>query len=298
MNKLEKVQRLTDLQDKIIEAYVANSILRGAEDYAPLYRKYPKLFKQLVKSEIATDKGMRKYFKGLSERLVESLDWNEYQRQRESATSGASATSGVNAPRGADYKAANILDYLVKAFWEDETLVLKINLTGTLIDAIEAGGLYTQEDLHIDIGWSRNEAPVIEFLNKYTLQLSKSLTQVSSDRVLSALKLSIDNGEDRDGAIKRINEVVRDVKRSTTIAQTESVRGFSSGRMQVAKEIGADRKQWRTAGAKDYCLTLEGMGVVPLTYRYLTEQGGKIDKPPAHPNCRCGIQIFMPDEKV
>lgn len=285
MNKKEKYQRLTAVQDEIIAAYVADTIKRGAEDYAPLYRKFPKLFKQLVKSEIATDKGMRKYFKGLAERVVESLDWNEYERRIASATGGAILKAGI-------------LDYLVKAFWEEETLVLKINLTGTLMDAIEAGGLYTEQDLGVDVAWSRNEAPVIEFLNKYTLQLSKSLTEVSGDRILSALKLSISNGEDRTGAVKRINQVVNDPKRATTIAQTESVRAFSSGRMQVAKEIGADRKRWRTAGAIDFCKTFEGYGVVPMVYKYLTETGGKVLQPPAHPNCRCGIEIFMPEEKV
>lgn len=285
MNKLEKYQRLTALQDDIIAAYVADTIKRGAEDFAPLYKKYPKLFKQIIKSEIATDKGMRKYFRGLAERALNSLDWNEYERRRASATPGAI------------YK-AGILDYLVKAFWENETLVLKIALTGTLMDALEAGGLYTEEDLGVDVEWSRNGHEAIDFLNKHTASLAKGLTDTAKDRIYSVLREGIENHEDRDHTSARINEVVKDPKRATTIAQTESVRAFSSGRMEVAKQIGADRKRWRTAGATDFCLTFEGMGVVPLTYRYLTEQGGKVDKPPGHPNCRCGIEIFMPEEKV
>lgn len=287
MKKAEKIARLETLQDEIIEAYVADTVKRGAEDYAPLYRKFPKLFKQLITAEIKTDKAMRKYFREMADRAIESLDWGEYQRELK-----ASAT------RGADYKAANILDYLVKAFWENEVLVLKVFLTGTLMDAIEAGGLFTIEDLQVDVPWSRNEAPVIEFMNKYTLTLSKGLTQTTSDRVYSALKESIDNREDRDGAVKRINQVIKDPKRATTIAQTESVRAFSSGRMKVAQEIGADRKRWRTAGAKDYCLNFQGEGIVPFNHKYLTPRGAKLTEPPGHPNCRCGIEVFMPDEKV
>lgn len=285
MNKAEKISRLNEIQDQVIESYVADTILRGAEDFAPMYRKYPKLFKQLIKSEILTDKGTRRYFNGLFDRIVDSLDWNEYERRVSSATSGVVLK-------------ASILDYLVKAFWENETLVLKINLTNTLIDALEAGGLYTQEDLNIDIGWSRSEAPVIEFLNKYSLELSKSLTEVSGDRVLQALKLSISNQENRDEAVKRINRVVKDTRRSTTIAQTESVRAFTSGRMKVGKEIGADRKRWRTAGADDFCLGFQEEGVVPMNHYYLTPRGAKLTQTPGHPNCRCGMQIFMPDEKV
>lgn len=285
MDKQEKTARLETIQDDIIAAYIADSIKRGAEDYAPLYRKFPKLFKQLVTSEIRTDKAMRKYFRELADRAIEALDWNEYERK-------------VSATSGADFQAASIIDYLVKAFWEDETLVLKIQLTGSLMDALEAGGLFTVEDLQIDVPWSRNEPPVIEFMNKYSLQLSKGLTRHTQDRIYSALKESISNGENRDGATKRINQVINDPKRATTIAQTESVRAFSSGRMQVGKEIGANRKRWRTAGAKDFCLNFQDQGVVKLEHTYITPRGAKVDQPPAHPNCRCGIEIFMPEEKV
>lgn len=285
MNNDAKIRRLESLEDEIIATYISSSILRGAEDYAPLYRKFPKLFKQLVKSEIMTDKGMRKYFKGLGERAIEKLDWNEYSKKIAST------------PPGAVFK-ANVLDYLVKAFWEDETLVLKLALTGSLMDALEAGGLYTVEDLKVDVPWSRNEPPVIDFMNSYSLQLAKGLTRHTQDRVYSALKESISNGEDRDGAVKRINQVINDPKRATTIAQTESVRAFTSGRMRVGSDIGANRKKWRTAGAKDYCLNFQDQGVVPWDHIYITPRGVKLTQAPGHPNCRCGMQIFMPDEEV
>lgn len=283
MKKSEKIRRLEIIQDDIIEAYIADTIRRGAEDYAPLYRKFPKIFKQLVKSEIFTDKQMRKYFRELADRAIAQLDWFNYEKRA--------------ATPGAEYK-ADILDYLVKAFWENETLVLKVYLTGALMDAIEAGGLYTIEDLKIDVPWSRNEPPVIDFMNKYTLQLSKGLTKHTQDRIYSALKESISNGENRDGAVKRITQVIKDPKRATVIAQTESVRAFTSGRMRVGKEVGANRKKWRTAGATDYCLNFQDEGVVPWDHIYLTPRGAKVVQAPAHPNCRCGMQIFMPDEDV
>lgn len=290
MNIIDKLGQLEAIESDIIDTYIADTIRRGAEDYAPLYRKFPKLFKQLVKSEMQTEKNMRKHFRELADRVIDSLDWNEYERK-------VSSWKVASATPGAVFK-ADILDYLVKAFWEDETLVLKIALTGTLMDAIEAGGLYTEQDLKIDVEWSRNEAPVIDFMNKYTLQLSKGLTQTTSDRVYSALKESISNGENRDGAVKRINQVINDPKRATTIAQTESVRAFNSGRHRVGQEVGANRKKWRSAGAKDYCQNFEGEGVVPINHMYLTPRGAKILHAPAHPNCRCGEQLFMPEEEV
>ena len=285
MRKSTRIEQLEAVRTKIINAYVADTIKRGAEDYAPLFRKYKKYFEMLVISEMRTDKAMRKYFRELYSGILDNINWSEFERRKASATRGA-------------FLKAGILDYLVKAFWEEQTLVLKIFLTGTLMDAIEAGGLYTEEDLNVDVAWSRNEAPVIEFLNKHTLTLSKGLTVTTQDRIVSALKLSIDNGEDRDGAVKRINSVINDTKRATTIAQTESVRAFNEGRHQVGKEVGADRKRWRTAGAKDFCLNFQGEGIVLMDHMYLTPRGVKVLIPPGHPNCRCGHEIFMPEEKV
>lgn len=286
MRAEDKILELQTMQDMVIDKYVADSIKRGAENYAPLYKKYPKLFKQLVKSEIMTDRQIRKYFRELSSRAENDTNWNEY------ALRTANATDGVT------FKGANILDYLVKAFWENEVLVLKVMLTGTLMDAMESGGLFTIEDLKVDVPWSRNEPPVIEFMNKYTLQLAKGLTRHTQDRVYSAIKESISNGEDRDGAIKRINQVINDPRRATMIAQTESVRAFSEGRIQVATEIGADRKRWRTAGATDYCADFAAEDVVGMSHTWKTPRGEAILQPPAHPNCRCGIEIFMPNEKL
>lgn len=285
MGKAERIAKLENLQNRLIAAYVADSIKRGAEDYAPLYKKFPKLFKKLVKSEIDTYRAMVRYFNEFAERAVDSINWHEYEKKLASATPGATIKAGI-------------LDYLVDAFWENETLVLKIYLSKALIDAVEAGGLYTEQDLKVEVGWSKDAAPAVDFLNRYSLNLAKGLTKTSKKRVLSALSMSIDNGEDRDGAVKRINSVIKDKVRATAIAQTESVRAFSSARMEVGQSIGADRKRWRTAGAIDYCLDFEREGVVKFDHVYKTPVGERITEPPGHVNCRCGEEIFMPGEKV
>lgn len=285
MKHEKKIKSLVSLEDKIIATYIVDSIRRGAEDYAPIYRKYPKLFKQLVKSELRAISLMRKYFNEAADRAIEALNWGEFERRKASATSGATMKAGI-------------LDYLVQSFWEGETLVLKVYLTKALVDALEAGGLFTEEDLKVDVGWSRESAPAIDFLNKYSFKLAGNLTDTTKDRVNKALQMSIDNGEDREGAVDRIMATIKDPVRATSIAQTESVRAFSSGRMEVGRQIGVDRKRWRTAGASDFCLNFEDEGVVKMAFTYTTPYGDKITEPPGHPNCRCGIEIFMPGEKV
>jgi len=274
--KQEKLAKLIDLESSILASYYADSIRRGSEEFAPVYRKNPKIFKQLLRSELKTNVAMKRYFRELAERVIEDLNWSVFERQTK-----------------ASYTAASIL--------ENETLVLKVYLTKALVDALEAGGLYSEEELKIDVGWSRESPPAIEFLNKYSLDLAKGLTDTTKKSILTALKTSIDNGENRDGAVERLNKIIKNPVRATTIAQTESVRAFSAGRMEVGRQVGANRKSWRTAGDKKVsiiCRTNELLGVVPFNYKYNDFQGEKVTEPPAHPNCRSGIILYMPGEKV
>lgn len=278
MNKIERATKLISIQNEVLAAFYADSIRRGSEQYPNYYQKNARALKTLLKSELKTNIAMRKYFRELSERAIADLNWAEFERRK-----------------------ASVLDYLVQAFWENETLVLKVFLTKALVDALEGGGLFSEEELKVDVGWSRESAPAIEFLNKYTLSAAKSLTETTKGKVLAVLKTSINNGETVDEAAARINKTINDKVRATTISQTETVRAFSAGRMEVGRQVGADRKQWRTAAdnrVSSYCLANERLGVVPFNYKYDDFVGEKITEPPAHPNCRSGIQLFMPGEKV
>lgn len=285
---MTKKEKLEKLENKTLAAYYADSLLRGSEPHIDYYIKNAKCFKLLLKSELLTNLSMRKYFKEMSVRLTDAVNWNKYQNEKASFLQTKTFKAGI-------------LDYVVNAFWENETLVLKVFLTKALVDALEGGGLFTEDELKISVGWSRESAPAIEFLNKYGLSLSKTLTGTTKDKVLAALEMSISNGEDRNQAVDRLMNVINDKVRATTIAQTESVNAFSAGRMDVGRQIGADRKKWRTAGDKKVsaiCRQNESLGVVPIDYKYKDFQGNDIDSPAAHPNCRSGIQIFMPGEKV
>ena len=296
MTKLEKIARLIEMENNILASFYADSIMRGGEEYPSYYRKNPRAIKSLLKSEMQANIAMRKYFSELNDRIVENLNWNEYERKISSHSS-----NHTKAPRTHRTLKGGILDYLVQAFWENETLVLKIYLTKALVDALEGGGLFSEDELKVEVGWSRENAPAIEFLNKYSLSAAKSLTATTKKRVIAALKTSIDNGEDRNGAIDRISKTVKDRVRATAIAQTESVRAFSAGRMEVGRQVGADRKKWRTAGdnkVSTICRSNELLGVVPFDYKYNDVSGDKVTEPPAHVNCRSGIQLFMPGEKI
>ncbi len=266
--KSKQLNSLYDAEDKLHKIYVATV---SGEPFHDGYKKYPKLFNKLVRSDLALERELKKYFGSLAKsRLNDYINWRQYH---------------------VDLLHASVKDWIT-ADWSPERLLLKVILTKTLTDAIEAGGNMTELDTKIDIGWSANMPSAADFMRGYALKLAGSLTDTTIDRVKESLATSFGLGENQDAAVARLLEVIDDPKRAATIAHTEAVRAFTGGRLGVGAEIGADRKQWdATFGACEICDSLDGE-VVGLDEAFSTGD----EAPPEHPNCRCLVQILMPEE--
>lgn len=254
-------------------AYEASTIYASAlpgEEFHKDYRKEKSIFRNVVRTDTELENQLTSYFKDFASRIEQYIDWNAYQ--------GEALT-------------ASIKDFIL-ANWDEEALNLRVILTGTLVFAITAGGNLLEKETGIDIGWSSKEHPAIEFLNKYTVKLAKQLTDTTEKRIRQSLALSIQNGESQTQAVSRLASVIDDPKRAARIAHTETVRAFSAGRMEVARQIGATHKMWdATVGPCPLCQALDNK-VVSLDELF----DGEYDAPPRHPNCRCLVKIFMPGE--
>ncbi len=277
-NKKKKLKALKALQFSLGE-YHAQHI--SGESYHKLYKKYAEVFRLLTSSDMATERGMKSYFKDQAKRSKGFINWKFYNKQLKKVL-----------------KATDIDDFFL-VNWNKERLSMKVILTKTLVNAIVAGGIQTENDTNINIGWSAGNEAVQDFLRKHTLELAGGITKTTQNRIIKALRLSIDLGESTSEAADRINDVIDDPVRSAVIAHTESVRAFTEGRLEVAKQIGANRKQWdATVGACEICIPMDGE-VVKLKETF-KRAGDGIARlaPPAHPNCRCIVKIFMPNEKI
>lgn len=261
---------------KLIELAYESSLLYAqefpGEDFHPDYKKDKDIFRMLIKSDRKIEKNFNKYFGDLAERCVAKLiDWVAYQNKQLQASE---------------------IDDWIQVDWSDEALTMKVFLTESLVDAIVAGGLLMELDSKIDIGWNKNAPTVMDFIDKYALKLAKGLNETTEDRIKSALKLSISNGETTPEARSRITEVIDDPKRSATIARTESVKAFGAGRKAVAEELGWAFKEWHTTIAPcEICKDLPKYGRIPIDKKF-----GDYSEEPAHPNCRCSVRYFK-DEK-
>lgn len=258
-------------------AYETTNLYASAlpgEAFHKVYQKDPELFRLLVRSDNVLERKLRAYFKELAGKMKEYVNWNAYE---------------VELMKG------SIAD-MITAEWSQEQLSLKVILTDALVYAISAGGLQTEQDTRISIGWGDTDPEAIKFLDGYSLKLAGNLTDTTLKSIKSAIRMSLSNGETTPEAIARVGDVIDNPVRAAMIAHTESVRAYSYGRLEVASRVGADRKKWdATLNACAICRPLDGT-VIGLDKQFETDLG-PTDAPPAHPNCRCIVQILMPGEE-
>lgn len=263
---MESKEKLKEISFQISDFITAKD---SGEQFHPEYKKNKETFRKLVKSQLKTERAFKKYFRELPEKIVNNINWFGYD--------------------SLVYKASAI-DTFIKVNWDEEILSIRVILTKSLIDAILAGGNYTEEEVGIPVGWSLGSEPVQDFLRKHSIKLAGELTNTTKDRVKKALMGSIANGENREEAAKKINDVINDPARAVKIAQTESVRAFSAGRLEVAKQAGATKKEW--SATIEPCAICERLGMQkPIDIDALFEGGFLY--PPAHPSCRCLLRIHM-----
>jgi hypothetical protein len=179
-------------------------------------------------------------------------------------------------------------DFINEAQWkmEDGKLVVEIELN--LADIFEIGSEAALKQFNFDIGVDRNDLTVQKFLSNYELKLAGQINQTTKDRIIEQLKTSIKLGESRDKLVSRLQPVVLDTKRAVRIAQTESVRAFAQGKLMVGHRLGVKKKKWVTYIAEDVaCVGAADQGPIDINMEF--ENGRQA--PPAHPHCRCLLEL-------
>lgn len=268
-SKLDKLERL---ELAVADAY-GEHVAADGEAFAEGYKKYPKLWRMVTRSDMALERALNTYFGKLAKEITDNANWHEYEQRVQKV------------------KSASVLDNFIQVNWTDQKLLVKVLLVKALKDAIEAGGNFTELESKLDVGWSADNQYVQKFLSAYTVKLAGNLTSTTTDLVKSSIGLSIELGESQAEATKRLRNTIANPRRAATIAHTETVRAFAGGSISVAAQVGADRKQWDTTiGACPICAPLDGK-IVALDKEFAPG----IFAEPAHPNCKCLTRFLMPE---
>lgn len=265
-NNLDQLQTATE----ILNWYLAAN--PEGEDWHPEYQKYPEQWKKAIKADIELEKALKTTFREYSKQVDDFIDWSAVA-----------------------IKQAAVGDFLddTNPIWNLWRQALAAVFINQLAPAVEAGGEHTELEVGINVGWSSNSHPAIEFLNQYTFKLVKNVDDTTRKRLNQAVRAGLNAGEDRPTMSKRLAKVVNDTRRAGVIAHTETVRAYNEGRVLAAKELNPPythtKKRWETViGACPICLGLEGKEIALDDFF-----PGGFYTPPGHPNCRCAVTIHL-----
>lgn len=239
--------------------------IRASEEWTPSYRRHPETFKALLRYEAQLDGQVAEYLAGLAERAPQYVEWTLVPEPIKAASSPL----------------ANKDD----AVWAGEA----IDLTKAVIDALTmltvTGAQFGELEYGITLGVDSLTDWILTAAREHTAGLVSQVTDTNRKLIQEAIKKGIALGEDRDAMVARIRKVINNPVRAEMIAQTESVNAYQSGLLNFGIETGAKSKTWEAlAGACQICAPLDGE-TVGITETF----SNGVDRPSAHPRCRCGV---------
>jgi len=162
-----------------------------------------------------------------------------------------------------------------------------------------------------NFGWDKSEKQIdknvpmnnkaVDFLQDYTFNNIKDMTEEISNDLKQELSRGIINGEGIAKLKKRVTKVF-DVgnNRAEMIARTETNRAENNGKLLAMKESGIKmKKQWVAANdsrTSELCKHLDGQTVgLDDDFQYGAFEG---QAPPAHVNCRSALIFIEDNEEV
>ena len=120
-----------------------------------------------------------------------------------------------------------------------------------------------------------------------TLNILGDTSLKETSRILAE---AIDNGWGATKTAKELNKVVRNARRSMTIARTETTRAMSDAKMKQYKENNVPSKKWLVSDPCPIC-TENANAIVPINEEF---PSGHMNTP-AHPNCECAVAPSFDD---
>jgi len=238
------------------------------EDWHPRIKQNPKALRQIQKVEGDLERSIRRFFLRQGEWIKDH--WEELL------------------PKGKSdiRKQTNPTD------WDEWEIEFAGEIEKPTTEAMTAGATRAQQDVKgIVVDWSPQSPMAQKYLRDNGLKLAKGINETTKDRLRQVLLTGLKLGENRDQLARRVRDVIPELQswRAKRIAQTEAIKAYNQGSLQVFESGGYKRKIWLDGQAEacDECEGLDGHEV-GINENF----PGGYDAPPAHPGCKCTIDAM------
>jgi hypothetical protein len=270
--------RALELHDRAIFA---------SEDWSKGYDKKAKSFTKLVHAEARLARLVRGYFRDLSLKADEIVNWDEYYRLKAAVAVDVTVNDHVLADEDTTFMAV--------VFDEVAELVAIGTLAGEESYGIQLGA--TSFDSAIQTITKQHVADLVgkKVVNGILVDNPRSDYAISNktrDDIRQSIATSISLGEDKAAAVERLRSTINNKKRATLIAETESVNAYQKGVLYYGDSTGAVGKEWQNVHALDICGENTRAGMIGIDEQF---PSGHL-APTAHPRCRCGLRLVYPEE--
>lgn len=163
----------------------------------------------------------------------------------------------------------------------------KIFREGVSIGAGEVG-------VDVDAALEEAAEAAVEYARERGSLIRQTVTESAGDALTASVESAIQSGLQRGEAIRDIAERITEVSpaRAERIARTEAQEAAWGGHFQSWDDAGVERAEWVLGPSP--CPICEAIvrnnrGPQPLGHVYSQGKLGPITRPPAHPNCTCGM---------
>jgi hypothetical protein len=289
------------------ELELTTRALLASEDWASTYADAPQQHAQLIKNTAKMNIELMVYFRDLSKKVNELVDWFAYARavieQRAAMKTSSIQAYDVNVIVNQD--AADSADQaFIKVVFDT---IAATTVLGTETMILEHGqlsptqmpiALSTTSELIQNLTTEQLANLVGMKVDKETGLITKnanpafSIDETTRTRIANSIKTSIQLGETQQEAAARLESVIANPVRADMIARTETVRAFANGRSLYAKQSGATGKYNVDSNAIDLCADNTAQGIIPIDQDFLSGDPNE----PFHPNCRCQVIYTYNDD--
>lgn len=288
------------------ELELANRALLAAEDWAPGYEKAPEQHVALIKQTARLQVLILRFFRDLAKDAEHFVNWFAYSQAVYEQQRAMALKTAVKAaflpPVTID---ENILAYDVNVVINNDALSQQdqqfIKVVFDTVATVASLGVDSMAaEFKSPIGLTSTSAIIQQLTtqqlaNLVGMKVQKdgtivpnpkpefNISETTRSRIAQSIKTSIQLGEDRAQAIKRLQSVIADAERADMIAQTETVRAYAQGRALYAQQSNATGKYNSDSNAVDICVDNTAQGIILIDADFISGDPNE----PFHPRCRC-----------